>query len=214
MPKDLTFKEVCQFIKKDDSTLIEATDKLLGAGLICLPIVFGPEALPALGLLRAKNELTSLGKTLLSKLTSKKESDYLARMRRMEVAYGLICYTAFFEAVDRLLPDDLRKQIALRREDKEHIAERAHKRAIGHAAVHEEGPLIQHHEPFTDPVGFPHPVSSFEELKQRVTRLYDQMAKGFSEFANKHVVVDWNDEKRIGRFHKAVKNLSQTATEC
>jgi len=214
MPKDLTFREVCDFIKRDDKTLIEATDKLLGAAIICLPIAFGPAALPALGLLGVKNELTSLGKTLLSKITSKKESDYLARMRRMEVAYGLICYTAFFEALDRLLPDDLRKEIDLQPREKEHIVKRAEKCATGHPRVRDKEHLIEHEGPFSEPVPFPHPVTSFEDLKERLTSLYDHMAKGFSEFVNKLAVLERADEGKVVRFRESLKPLAGTATDC
>ncbi len=49
MPQDLTFKEVCRFIKSDDGTLVEATNKLLGAAILFAPIAIGPAALPALG---------------------------------------------------------------------------------------------------------------------------------------------------------------------
>lgn len=139
MLNDLTFKEVLKFIKSDDGELIESTNKLLGVAILCLPIVFGPAALPALGLLSVKNELTAFGKMLLSKITSKKESDYLARMCRMEVAYGLICYTAFFEALDSLLPDDLRNEIVLQLQEKKQIAKLAEKCVARNTHIHEKG---------------------------------------------------------------------------
>lgn len=50
-------------------------------------------AVPAFGLLTMKNELTKLAKSLFKKLTRKKkdDKDILAKQRRMETAYVLIC---------------------------------------------------------------------------------------------------------------------------
>ena len=118
MLQDLTFREVCKLLKRDDGSPIDAVDKLLGATIVLSVGVIGPQALPALGLLRAKDEITRLGKNLLEKVTSKKEADFIVRTEQMKIAYGLMCFTAFFEALDRLLPDDLRERIDLRPSEK------------------------------------------------------------------------------------------------
>jgi hypothetical protein len=58
--RDLTFAEVCRFIKEDEPTLIETADSLLTVVLLLSPLVFGlPMAAiePALGLFALKNEL-------------------------------------------------------------------------------------------------------------------------------------------------------------
>ena len=47
MSLDLTFKQLCEFIKKDDPMLIDAMDKLLGLALVCSPLVVGPAAVVA-----------------------------------------------------------------------------------------------------------------------------------------------------------------------
>ena len=214
MPKDLTFTDVCKFIKDDDSSLIGAADKILGAIIVCSPVVLGPEALPALGLLSAKNELTSLGKTLLSKITSKKESDYLARVRRMEAAYGLISYTAFFEALDRILPDDLRKEIDLPPPKKEDIAKRATQRTARGRKAAEKEQLIKDEGPVSEPLPFPHPVTSFDEQKSRLQSLYDHMTKGFSESVEKLAVFENASEEKIARFRESLKKLPETAVGC
>ena len=215
MPKDITFKEVCNFIKNDDGELIDATGNLLGAAILCSPIVFGTAALPALGLLGAKNELIALGKSLLSKITSKEETDYLSRMRRMEIAYGLICYTAFFDALDRTLPDDLRKEIALQLEDKKHITNQAVKCTTrSKLLLQEKTPPIELAGPFCEPLLFPHPATPFESITTHLSRLYEHMANGFGKFVENLPVFKEADEKKIAKFHDYLKKLPKNAIEC
>ena len=69
----------------------------MGAAIVFSPIIIGLQALPILGLLATKNEITKIGKSLLDKFTSKKDNDYISRMKRMEVACGLICFQPFLK---------------------------------------------------------------------------------------------------------------------
>src|SRR5450756_532952 len=94
MTLDLTFKQVCELVKKDgkkDPKLVEAVDNLLGLALICSPLVVGPTAAALLPMLAAKNELVKAGKFVFDKLSNRQDDDYLARQQRMQVAYELIC---------------------------------------------------------------------------------------------------------------------------
>lgn len=211
MPKDLTFKEVCNFIRKDDSTLIGVVDKLLDVAILFSPVVFGAAALPALTLLKPKDNLTALGKTLLSKITSKREADYLARMHRMEIAYGLICYTAFFEALDSLLPDDLRKEIDLHPRDKEQITERATD-AEAHCGEKQGADLHPEHAgPLEEPLPYPHPVVPLEDLMKSLAGLYEHMSNVLGEFFRKLVVREGPDDKKDARLRESIKTLAETA---
>ena len=61
MPIDLTFKQVCDFIKKDDPKLIDAADKLLGLAIMCSPAVVGPSAITAVPpMIAVKNEIMKI----------------------------------------------------------------------------------------------------------------------------------------------------------
>jgi len=60
MSLDITFKDVCQSIKKygkDDPKLIQGVDNLLGLAIICSPAILGPAAAAVLPTLAVKNEL-------------------------------------------------------------------------------------------------------------------------------------------------------------
>jgi hypothetical protein len=75
MSLDLTFKQVCDFIKKDEFKLIDTTDKLLGITIIFSPVVLGPTAFPLLSLLTTKNELIKLGKSMFESVSKKRDAD-------------------------------------------------------------------------------------------------------------------------------------------
>jgi hypothetical protein len=112
----MSFKQVCDLIKKngmEDSKLIEAADKLLGLALVCSPLVLGPAAVAVLPTLAEKNEIVKLAKYAFEKLTKKKDEDYLGRQERMQMAYGLLVFTAFFETLDLQIPKTLRDRIGL-----------------------------------------------------------------------------------------------------
>ena len=117
MSTSFTFESVCQIIKKkypDDAKLIDAIDLLLGTAMVLSPLVLGPVGTPALALLGVKSELVKIGKRVYEKLTAKpeEEEDALKRSERMNLAYCLISYTAFFDALDEVLKA-VRKDISL-----------------------------------------------------------------------------------------------------
>jgi len=193
MSLDLTFKQVCAFIEKDQPKLVDTVDKLLGLTFVCAPAVFGPAGLVFLPLLGVKNQLIELGKSVFDLFSRKKDADYLARQKRMEVAYVLICYTAFFDALDVQLPENLRRQIALTHSEKLGLSEDASGReesAIGGGLnEHLSGPASS---PDMSPsISFPHPTESLSEQAERHLRLYQQLASGFLEFVKGLKV--WDD---------------------
>src|SRR5271157_2480956 len=132
MPLDLSFKQVCDFIKKDqkdNQPLIDAVDKLLGLTLVCSPVLIGPAAAALLPAIAVKNEIVKLGKSVFETFSNKKDDDYIAKQQRMEIAYGLICFTAFFEALDQQIPGELRARIGLLKGEKIFLAKSARGKA-------------------------------------------------------------------------------------
>ncbi|NYT09871.1 MAG: hypothetical protein GKC09_08045 [Methanosarcinales archaeon] len=132
MQLDLTFKQVCEFIKKDDPNIIGAVEKLLGRAQVCSPVLIEPAtAAVILPVISIANKIVEIGKGVFEEVTTNRDDDYLARQHRMEIAYGLICFTAFFEALDRQISEPLREknQIAKGRQDLSR-ADRSKKRSL------------------------------------------------------------------------------------
>jgi len=193
MSLGIAFRDVCRFVKEDDPKLIEQADNLLG-----LVIVLTASATPlslaetALGLLGTKNELTKLGQRIFTAITAKRDTTTLAYHRRMEAAYGLICYTAFFEAVDVLMPE-AKKLLSLTPKEKLHLSVGASSRAT---AVPEDRQSSDSEacEHFVA-VPFPHPTEKLDQHNERLGPLYKELAAGLSTFIEKLAVWEQADEE-------------------
>src|SRR5690348_3099916 len=181
MGTEISFKEVCTFIKADDPKLVESVDLMLGLVMILTPLVIStPAALaaPALGLLGVKNELTKIGKDLFQRVTAKKDKDNLARQKRMETAYGLLCFTAFFEALDNLLPD-IRKEFGLEAEQRFELSTTALSR------LHQKSKSVtasKKQEIVDLKLFLPNPADEFEDHHQILPKLYKELTDGFMSF--------------------------------
>jgi hypothetical protein len=215
MLRDLSFKDVCEFIKADDPSFLDAADKLLGLGLILSPLALGlpPEATASvLGLIEVKNELVKLGKDLFEKVTRRKDEDTLAQQERMRVVYGLICYTAFFEAVDQVMPE-IKKPLGLQPEEKFLLSKGAVSRAQGKSntqcSLDEAVELLEDWK-----VVFPHPVDSLERQNDQLLMLYEELSKGFMSFLQGLTVWESASHETKENVSKAARQLPQVALNC
>lgn len=207
MNLDLTFKQVCELVQKDaqeEPKLLEAVDKLLGLALICSPLALGPAAVALLPTLTVKNEVIKIGKSVFDWLSKKKDNNYLARQQHMQIAYGLLCFTAFFDALDQQIPKTLRKQLKLLDTEKAFIATRASS-AISELEDSSASIDLLASATSTDlsnplasvPVSFPHPTESLNEQLDRHTKLWKQMGQGFHGFIQNLAV--WEQAKEEER---------------
>jgi hypothetical protein len=187
MTLDLTFKQVCELVKKDakkDPKLIEAVDNLLGLALICAPLVIGPEMAALLPALAVKNEIIKVGKFVFEKLSKGKDDDYVSKQQRMQIAYGLLSFTAFFEALDTQIPKELRDAIRLLASEKQQLAASSGPRSG--PRERESTDLCQSQDranPLADlGLAFPHPTESLAQQIERHATLWKQMGEGFQQF--------------------------------
>lgn len=199
MTLDLTFKQVCDLIKKEgkqEPKLIDAVNNLLGLALICSPVALGPTAvITLLPLISTKNEIVKLGKGAFEALTNKKDEDYLGRQERMQMAYGLLVFTAFFDALDAEMSKKLRDKIGLLAPEKLFLSKKAaakaqrDQNALSNSCDHSDAPLA------TVPFSFPHPTESLAQQTERHASLWKQMGQGFGEFIQKLAVWEEAEEK-------------------
>lgn len=216
MTLDLTFKQVCELVSKDgreDPKLLEAVDKLLGLAMICSPLILGPAAAALLPTLAVKNELVKIGKGVFDKLTKKKDDDYVARQERMQMAYGLLVFTAFFDALDGKIPKSLRERFKLFDGEKVFLAKDAAGRTAGHpkeptdACERADAPLAAMALPF------PHPTESLDQQVERHANLWKQMAQGFHEFIQKLAFWKEADEKEQAQTLAAIQKVPEEAAK-
>ena len=109
----LTFKDVCDIVRKEDDSVIDDISILLGYNLLVTPLAFIDDIsilISAFGLLGAKNEIITIVKRMIKKAKMLDEIDYAKRYKKMESVYVLICYTAFFDALEKQLSEIKKKQ--------------------------------------------------------------------------------------------------------
>ena len=197
MSLDLTFKSVCDTIKKhgkEDAKLLEAVDSLLGLALICSPAVVGPTAAALLPTLAVKNELIKIGKSVFEKLTKNKDEDYLLRYETMRTAYGLLVFTSFFDALDARIPDALRNEISLLESEKAFLA----KESVQKSSAREASEVCSVKDAPVSKVAlaFPHPTETLDEQCSRQRKLWAEMSQGFLEFVQKLAFWEKANEKK------------------
>lgn len=112
MKKSFCFNDLRKFVSKENNTeILDFVDKVADAAFIFAPVVLGPEFLPLINILDVKDRIINLGKNVIQYIVNKQEPDYLGRIEQLRMAYSLICYTAFFDTLDRLLPSNIQKEI-------------------------------------------------------------------------------------------------------
>lgn len=122
-----TFHSLCSQLKsnRDLSDSAEDLNTLIGAASSLLGESTTEGLTRFIGTLAEKDKFISLCGNILEALRSRKPEDYSGRIDQMREAYGILCFTAFFDELDRQLPDSIRKSIQLSLPEKKDIMERA-----------------------------------------------------------------------------------------
>lgn len=175
---ELSFAGISQLIhEKSDTAIIKTIDNVAGALIVLSPVVLGPAALPVLGLLGAKNQLTKLGSDAIASMGSA-DTTGLTRDQVLSAAYCLMCYSAFFEAADKTL-GKVRSAFRLKATEKLQLTDQAIERYRTQAVVNvasDENPVTSYQ------FQLPHPTSTLEDDSRRLATLYDAMTLGLSRF--------------------------------
>jgi hypothetical protein len=218
MPLDLTFKKVREFVQKDDPKLMEDIDRLLGIALICSSLVAGPAAIIAIPpIIGVKNELVKIGKGVFEAIAGKKDDDYLARQQRMEIAYGLICFTAFFEALDLQISDELRQKINLREGEKISLAKDAQGKNVYQSktsSISQDQMIDPSNSLESLAVPFLHPAETLAQQIERNTKLWIQMRDGFLDFVQNLAFWEKAQEWEQIEILSELDNIPQVAAKC
>ena len=201
MTSDLSFKLACERIKRDadgDSKLISHVDHLLNITYIFAPFAVGPTAAALLPALATKNALVALGKNIFERLGAAKRRDYIARTERIENAYAILVYTAFFEAVDREMPASLRAHLELLINEKWHLAAAAGKEiklpALG-----------------TEEISLTHPLDTMVQQEERHMNLWGSMAGYYRDFVMQLACWDNLKEWEKKAFYDVIAHLPAAA---
>ena len=104
-----TFHSLCSQLKsnRDLSDSAEDLNTLIGAASSLLGESTTEGLTRFIGTLAEKDKFISLCGNILEALRSRKPEDYSGRIDQMREAYGILCFTAFFDELDRPHPDKL-----------------------------------------------------------------------------------------------------------
>lgn len=224
MTIDLSFASISRFIKKDYPELIDNIDTFLSLILISSALITGnPLTAAALtsaintlsSIFTVKSEFPKIGKKIIETIAQKKDNDPLKRLQRMESAYCLICYAAFFEALSHNQQlSKFVKMIKLTSEEKFMLSKAALEKleqsghlSAGKSVVTSEIRLSDFH------ISLPHPVDNFDAQCKQFLPLYQQLAKGFMAFFECLAVWDAIDERQRQEIKKAVDELPKQSLE-
>ena len=214
--KQLTFKDLCTRLEKNPS-LKENTDAvktLIGSAAALLGNVGSGNLAGFIRAISEKDKLIDLGKLILQKILDKKPSNYVTKIDQMKETYGLICFTAFFDSLDHVLPDDIRKSINLSPKEKETIFRDSLKWEKGAPSTDiQENTKWLHFQLQTGHTSilFPDIAYSSAKVDQELQGMYEIMTNNMLEFVEKLSFLEREGEKKIRIFGEGVKDLPQRA---
>jgi len=183
MIRDFHFKDIRKYLeKKNDTAVLDAFDKLADAAIIFSPLMFGPQFLPLLELLDVKDKLINIGKSVVDFIATRQEPNYIERAEQMKVAYALICYTAYFDSLNDIMPKDINKKLKLKFEKKFEIANGASQESVDSSTnlslgVHCEIPYTDH-------------VTSYSDTLEQLKKIYKKISEALINFITESKVLE------------------------
>ena len=206
MIKDFSFSDIRKFLEKEKNTaVLDAFDKLADAALIFSPIFLGAQFLPIIELLDVKDRLFGLGRTVIDFITSRQEPDYIERSEQLKAAYSLICYTAYFESLEKTLPKDIRKKLKLSFDKKVELADSSTQLSVQQECVEID---IHNKLPYSDH------VTSFSETQKYLLELYQDISSRIFRIIKESEILS-SDQRRIDQLENClIKDLPQKSIEC
>jgi adenylate kinase family enzyme len=216
MKTNFTFDDVCKFLKDGYPDLKDDIDAFLSLLILFSPLCFSNPAtstLTAIGvisdLLGVKGAIVQLGEKLLKKITSTND-DPVDKYQRMQVAYTLICYTAFFDSLDNTIPD-IMSELKLKGSEKKWLSQSAIDKLRG--KEDENISEIELPKVIYKELDLPHPANNFDIQKKQLIPIYEELSKGFATFLESFAI--WENAKDADKagIMESLKKLPNQAYE-
>ena len=132
----------------------------------------------------------------------------------MEMTYGLICFTAFFDALDQQIPEPLRERIELLKR-KETRAEFWGKNLCpSEMSSGDPTKAIIENSLAALATPFPHPAETWDQQIKRNAELWEKMAKDLRESVQNSAFWKEAKEKEQAQILAGIEKVPQVAAEC
>lgn len=221
--KQLTFNALCKHLKKKPSLSKNADvlKTLFGAAALLLGDAATGNVACFIRTVAEKDKLIDLGRIVLQKILDQKPEDYMTRIDQMKEAYGLIYFTAFFDALDHDLPDNIRKIINLSLKEKENIFQesiiRENVNSEKNKSFKDEKALRRHsgrnRSSFDVDIVFPDIVYSPAKVDEYLLEMYEKMTAAAREFIDRLSFQELAEEKDMLIYNTVMVSLPQNAVE-
>lgn len=216
MKNKFSFDDVCKFVQNGNPEATKDVDALLNLLILFSPLCFSNPAtttLASIGILSdlmgLKSGITSVGARVLTHITGSNE-DSVDRYHRMKIAYALICYIAFFDALDKAIPKVMKK-LKLKVSEKNWLSQTA----LNNLRNKENEDCSERKLPDTiyKELDFPHPANSFHSQKTHLIPLYEELSKGFDNFLEGFALWENTTENEKAAIKQILKELPGKAYE-
>lgn len=164
--KRITFQSLCRELREKPS-FNEVTNELkILADAVALFTGHPSAGVASLFLetLSQKDKLAKTGGAVRNKIIGQSPKGFSGRVEQMQEAYGMICFTAFFDELDACLPDDIRDSIQLNLQEEQEI--------------YLDGLYSIGEGPEALAVSFPTLLHGCSEQDNRLKELYEAMCQG------------------------------------
>jgi len=206
MINDFRYKTVRKYLEtKNDTVILDAFSKLADVALIFTPVALGPAFLPLLSMLTVKDRIFNLGRAIVKFVTKQSEPSYVDRAEQIKIAYGLICFTAYFEALSERLPHEIVKEL--------HDALTEIKKNQSEALTEEDPSLSSG---FDRELPFADENLSHIELKKMLNKFYQNTSNQFLKNIQESNYLKKNGKKRetkINKVKSAFESIPKRALE-
>lgn len=196
--KSLTFQTLRSRFEKgcDLEDRAEDLNTLLGA----VSSLLGDDITNAFGTfikgLAQKHETIKFCGAVLQALLDRKPKDYSDRIEKMQEAYSVLCFTAFFDELDRALPDGIRKSLQLSLKEKKNLF----RQSGGRENI-----------PIQMDIVLPDMMAETGAADAFLKSTYHAMAGGLRRFADGLAFRDGAGEQDIRAFEEVLKKLPEAA---
>lgn len=121
--RSMTFQSLCKKLENKPSfeETVDSLKTLSDAAALFTGNPVTSAASLFLAALSERNQLMVMGKSVLDKILNQPQKDYIGRVEQMQEAYGMICFTAFFDELDNLLSKDIRSNLQLSPQEQQRL---------------------------------------------------------------------------------------------
>lgn len=196
----VSFNTICeQFKKKYKGEDILTDLKLLlevAATFFGNPV--GSAVAALISALADKKVVFDAGKNILGKIKGIKTPNYIDKVEKMRIAYGMIFYTAFFDTLDNELPECIRQKLQLQPDERMEVSNSTVE--SGNALRQEDHNLV-----------FPNLCFDINNVEEKLLEMYQSMASRFDSIVSGLAFVDEATEEEHALYRDFLDRLPKLA---